>query len=238
MEREIHNQTAALKTRALMTQLEVERAKSEAQIYRLKTIELANANQALERVNSEKSGLVNMLEEQSRLLERQLSEDGLTGLFNRKHVEGLLQHEFLHSRTKHRPQASRPLCAAMADIDHFKQINDRFSHLVGDQVLRTVARLFQSAVRPTDGIGRYGGEEFLFVFPNTELEQGQRICQRVLEQVQAYDWSQIHPHLNVTLSIGVACDPSVSNHEKLISLADEQLYRAKHSGRNRVCVAG
>ncbi|GHG19096.1 hypothetical protein CBQ26_06685 [Deinococcus indicus] len=231
VERETHSVTAALKTRALMTQLEVERVKSEAQIYRLKTIELASANEALERVNTEKSGLVNMLEEQSRLLERQLSEDGLTGLFNRRHVEGVLQHEFLHGRV-----TQAPLCVAMADIDHFKQINDQFSHLVGDQVLRAVAALFQSAVRPTDSVGRYGGEEFLFVFPNTTTEQGQRICERVRELVGTYDWSQIHPSLTVSLSMGVATDPRVPNHERLVSLADEQLYRAKRSGRNRVCV--
>lgn len=230
VEREIHSLTAALKTRALMTQLEVERVKSEAQIYRLKTIELASANEALERVNTEKSGLVNMLEEQSRLLERQLSEDGLTGLFNRRHVEGVLQHEFLHGRV-----TQAPLCVAMADIDHFKQINDQFSHLVGDQVLRAVAALFQNAVRPTDSVGRYGGEEFLFVFPNTTTEQGQRICERVRELVNAYDWSQIHPSLTVSMSMGVATDPRVPNHERLVSLADEQLYRAKRSGRNRVC---
>ncbi|GGR50551.1 hypothetical protein GCM10008959_09770 [Deinococcus seoulensis] len=231
VEREIHSLSAALKTRALMTQLEVERVKSEAQIYRLKTIELASANEALERVNTEKSGLVNMLEEQSRLLERQLSEDGLTGLFNRRHVEGVLQHEFLHGRV-----TQAPLCVAMADIDHFKQINDQFSHLVGDQVLRAVAALFQNAVRPSDSVGRYGGEEFLFVFPNTTTEQGQRICERVRELVNTYDWSQIHPALTVSLSMGVATDPRVPNHERLVSLADEQLYRAKRSGRNRVCV--
>lgn len=232
VEREIHNQTVAMQTRALMTQLEVERAKSEAQIYRLKTIELASANEALERLNSEKSGLVHMLEEQSRLLERQLSEDGLTGLFNRKHIEGVLQHEFLNGRV-----TRRPLSIAMADIDHFKQINDQFSHLVGDQVLRTVAQLFQSAVRPSDAIGRYGGEEFLFVFPNTSLIHAQRVCERVQTMIHDFDWTQLHPNLNVTLSIGVSADPQVANHEKLISLADEQLYEAKRSGRDRICLA-
>ncbi|WP_165795315.1 diguanylate cyclase [Deinococcus koreensis] len=233
LEREIHDQTAAMKTRSMMTQLEVERAKSEAQIYRLKTIELASANEALERVNAEKSSLVNMLEEQSKLLERQLSEDGLTGLYNRRHIEGLLQHEFMEARV-----TRRPVSVAMADIDHFKQINDQFSHLVGDQVLRMVAQLFQSAVRNMDSIGRYGGEEFLFVFPNTLLPQAQNVCERVQDLVRAYDWSQIHPRLSVTLSIGVACEPTVANHEKLISVADEQLYRAKDQGRNQICAGG
>ncbi|WP_216323378.1 diguanylate cyclase [Deinococcus aestuarii] len=230
VEREIFNHTAALKTRALMTQLDVERAKAEAQIYRLRTIELASANEALERVNSEKSSLVNMLEEQSRLLERQLSEDGLTGLFNRRHIEGLLQHEFLQGRVQ-----GRPLCVAMADVDHFKGINDQFSHLVGDQVLRTIAGLFREAVRSPGAVGRYGGEEFLLVFPGTELHQGQRICERVRALVHAFDWSQIHPHLRVTLSIGVAAAAHSPNHERLISVADERLYQAKHSGRDRVC---
>ncbi|MEF2278543.1 diguanylate cyclase [Deinococcus sp. YIM 134068] len=230
VEREIFDEKAALKARALTTQLDVERAKSEAQIYRLRTIELASANEALERVNTEKSGLVNMLEEQSRLLEKQLSEDGLTGLFNRRHIEGLLQQEFLRSRMGH-----QRLCVAMADVDHFKGINDQFSHMVGDQVLRKVAQLFREAVRPTDSVGRFGGEEFLFVFPNSDARQGQAICERVRELVTSFDWSQIHPRLQVTLSIGVCADPHALNHEKLVSLADEELYRAKHSGRNRVC---
>ena len=233
LERDIHDQTAAMKTRSMMTQLEVERAKSEAQIYRLKTIELASANEALERVNSEKSSLVNMLEDQSKLLERQLSEDGLTGLFNRRHIEGLLQHEFMEARV-----TRRPVSVAMADIDHFKLINDQFSHPVGDQVLRIVAQLFQSAVRNIDSIGRYGGEEFLFVFPNTLLPQAQNVCERVQDLVRAHDWSQIHPRLSVTLSIGVACEPTVANHEKLISVADEQLYRAKDQGRDQICAGG
>ncbi|WP_309570789.1 diguanylate cyclase [Deinococcus sp.] len=230
IEREIHDQTAAMKTRSMMSQLEVERAKSEAEIYRLRTIELASANEALERSNTEKSSLVNMLEEQSRLLERQLSEDGLTGLFNRRHIENLLQEEFAQART-----TRRALSIAMADIDHFKQINDQFSHPVGDQVLRIVAQLFQAAVRGIDAVGRYGGEEFLFVFPNTPLSQGIAVCERVQELVRSFDWIQIHPRLVVTLSIGVACEPLVMNHEKLISVADEQLYRAKHGGRNQIC---
>ncbi|GHF31362.1 diguanylate cyclase (GGDEF)-like protein/putative nucleotidyltransferase with HDIG domain [Deinococcus metalli] len=229
LEREIHDQAAAMRTRSMMSQLEVERAKSEAEIYRLRTIELARANEALERSNVEKSSLVNMLEEQSRLLERQLSEDGLTGLFNRRHIENLLQDEFTQARV-----TRRALSVAMADIDHFKQINDQYSHLVGDQVLRAVAQLFQSAVRASDAVGRYGGEEFLFVFPNTALEQALGVCERVQDLVRAYDWSQIHPRLVVTLSIGVACEPGVANHEKLISVADEQLYRAKHAGRNQI----
>lgn len=230
LEREIHDQASTMRTRSMMSQLEVERAKSEAEIYRLRTIELARANEALERSNTEKSSLVHMLEEQSRLLERQLSEDGLTGLFNRRHIENLLQDEFAQARV-----TRRALSVGMADIDHFKQINDQFSHLVGDQVLRTVAQLFQAAVRAADSVGRYGGEEFLFVLPNTSLTQAISVCERVQDIVRGYDWSQIHPRLKVSLSIGVATDPHVANHEKLISLADEQLYRAKNSGRDRIC---
>ena len=99
------------------------------------------------------------------------------------------------------------------------------------------AQLFQAAVRSMDSVGRYGGEEFLFVFPNTPLAQGISVCERVQDLVRSYDWTQIHPRLVVTLSIGVACEPLVANHEKLISVADEQLYRAKHSGRNQICAA-
>lgn len=231
VELDIFSQEASLKTRALMVQLEVERAKSDAQIYKLRSIELASANEALERANAEKSGLVNILEDQSKLLKRQLSEDGLTGLYNRKHIEGLLQHEFWQKKA-----SDQLLCIAMVDIDHFKLINDRFSHLVGDQVLRVVAQLFMQVCRPSDAIGRYGGEEFLFVFPETTLEQGQRVCERVQNAIRGYAWGQVHPGLTVTLSIGVVADLNVPNHERLISHADTKLYEAKNSGRDRICL--
>ncbi|WP_424950683.1 tetratricopeptide repeat protein [Deinococcus sp.] len=231
VELEIFSQEASLKTRALMVQMEVERVKSDAQIYKLRSIELASANEALERANAEKSGLVNMLEDQSKLLKRQLSEDGLTGLYNRKHIEGVLQHEFWQQKS-----SSQLLCIAMVDLDHFKQINDRFSHLAGDQVLRVVAQLFTHACRPSDSIGRYGGEEFLFVFPGTTLEQGRMVCERVQAAIRDYDWNQVHPGLKVTLSIGLVADLSVPNHERLISRADTKLYEAKNSGRDRICL--
>ena len=256
VERDIFNQEASLKTRALMVQLEVERAQSDAQIYKLRSIELASANEALARANMEKSGLVEMLESQSQLLQRQLSEDGLTGLYNRKHIEGLLQHAFWQQKsaatqssvtqssvTQSSVTQSSPtqaagmplLCIAMVDIDHFKQINDRFSHLVGDQVLRLVAQLFVQTCRPSDAVGRYGGEEFLFVFPGTTLEQGRQVCERVQTAVRGYSWEQVHPGLQVTLSIGVVADLNVPNYERLIARADSKLYEAKNSGRDRVC---
>ena len=231
VELEIFNQEASLKTRALLVQLEVERSRSDAQIYKLRSIELASANEALERVNAEKSGLVNMLEEQSKLLKRQLSEDGLTGLYNRKHIEGVLQREFWRQKS-----SSQLLCIAMVDLDHFKQINDRYSHLVGDQVLRVVARLFVQTCRPSDSIGRYGGEEFLLVFPGTTLLQGRMVCERVQVAVRQYDWNQVHAGLKVSLSIGLVADLSVPNHERLISRADSKLYEAKNAGRDRICV--
>ena len=230
VELDIFNQDASLKTRALMVQLEVERAKSDAQIYKLRSIELASANEALERANAEKSGLVNMLEDQSRLLRRQLSEDGLTGLYNRKHIEGILQHEFWQQKA-----SAQLLCIAMVDIDHFKQVNDAFSHLTGDQVLRVVSQMFIQTCRPSDSIGRYGGEEFLFVFPGTTLDQGRRVCERVQHAMRSYDWDQVHPGLKVTLSIGVTAGLDVPNHERMISRADSKLYEAKHTGRDRIC---
>lgn len=231
VELDIFNKEASLKTRALMVQLEVERAKADAQIYKLRSIELASANEALEHANAEKSGLVNMLEDQSRLLKRQLSEDGLTGLYNRKHIEGILQHEFWQQKS-----AAQLLCIAMVDIDHFKQINDAFSHLSGDQVLRVVAQIFTQTCRPSDSIGRYGGEEFLFVFPGTSLDQGRRVCERVHNAIRSYDWDQVHPGLKVSLSIGVTAGLDVPNHERMISRADSKLYEAKHTGRDRICL--
>jgi len=126
-----------------------------------------------------------------------------------------------------------PLSIAIVDIDHFKQINDRFSHQVGDDVLRLVAQMLDSNCRGVDFAARYGGEEFALVFPQTDLRGALVACERLRQRVESYDWSTIHPQLKVTVSIGISSDPTLPDHEKLLA-ADEQLYAAKRAGRNRV----
>ncbi|WP_188904661.1 diguanylate cyclase [Deinococcus aerophilus] len=229
-EQEMLAHDAALKARALTIELEVERAKADTEIFKVRSIELTAANEALERLNAEKTHLLSILETQSKLLERQVSEDDLTGLYNRRYVEQVLAREF-----KRHKEDGIPLTVAMVDLDHFKQVNDRFSHMVGDQVLRQMGTLFREVVRPSDIVARFGGEEFLIVLPGTDLQQGIRICERLSHHVTSFAWDELQTNLEVTLSIGVAADLSVPNHEKLVSLADARLYQAKAAGRNQVC---
>jgi diguanylate cyclase (GGDEF)-like protein len=126
----------------------------------------------------------------------------------------------------------------MVDIDHFKQINDEHGHLVGDIVLRDVARVMREALRTVDAVGRYGGEEFMIILPHTPREEAWKTAERLRQKVadHAFTSSRKGAGLHVTVSVGVASYPSekVDTPSALIRAADEALYRAKEKGRNRV----
>lgn len=226
---EIYRQENSQRAMALMVEYQVERAQAEADMYKLRSVELASANVALEKASREKSALLAALQEQSRVLERQLREDALTGVYNRRFIEENVTIEYERHRN-----SGQPLAILMVDIDHFKQINDRFSHPVGDEVLRRVARIFRETCRANDLIGRYGGEEFLFLLPNSNVRQAAEVAERIRSNIEKYAWHEIHEDLRVTLSLGICADTNVVNHEKMISIADAKLYEAKTGGRNRV----
>ena len=237
MEKEVLGDNADKRLQALLVQMDVENAqkeaafsRQEAELHRLKTVELARTNQALRRANEANEQLVEELRAQADELERQASQDGLTGLYNRRFLEGWLTGAFDDAR-----RGGRRLTVALADIDHFKSINDRFGHQSGDEVLMAVALLMRRACRETDIVARYGGEEFLLALPETGASQAGEVCERVRREIEAYPWHEIHPDLSVTVSLGFSGDLSVAHHERLLSLADGQLYEAKRRGRNRVC---
>ncbi|MBB5234684.1 diguanylate cyclase (GGDEF)-like protein [Deinococcus budaensis] len=229
---EIYRQENSQRTAALMVEHQAERARAEAEAYRIRTLELAGTNAELEKANREKTALLAALQEQSKRLERQLREDGLTGVYNRRHIEERLLQAFEQHR-----QTGHPLALLMVDLDHFKQINDRFSHPVGDEVLRRAARLFQDLCRPGNLVGRYGGEEFLVVLPHATPQQAADMAERLRLAVRHHPWSELAPDLEVTLSIGVCARTDVRDHEKMIALADEKLYEAKAAGRDRVAAS-
>jgi diguanylate cyclase (GGDEF)-like protein len=163
-------------------------------------------------------------------LQQQVIRDSLTKLFNRRYLEERLALEFQRAS-----KAGTPLPVAMIDIDDFKQINDSFSHQVGDDVLRAIGVLMGQALRPSDIAARYGGEEFAIVLAGVTPERALQICERLRKSVEDHDWKSIHPLLTVSISVGLASDTTVSSHEKLLSLADEKMYQAKRTGKNRVC---
>ncbi|MEL7084386.1 MAG: diguanylate cyclase [Cyanobacteria bacterium J06597_1] len=155
--------------------------------------------------------------------------DELTQLYNRRYFNEQAAQHFELAHRHH-----QPLSIAIGDIDCFKAINDTFSHGVGDEVLRRVAEILMANTRKSDIIARYGGEEFIMAFPNTGLHRAATVCEQLRRTIATYNWEDIHPHLRVTLSIGVGSSEHAKNVDVEIAAADRQLYRAKHSGRNRV----
>lgn len=203
-------------------QFETEQAKREREIYRLKNLELAQANLDLQALAERTRDLVAQLE-------RQALTDALTGIANRRHADTRLSEEFVRAR-----RFGHALSVAVCDIDDFKRINDTFSHQIGDEVLRAVARLLEDSLRAVDLVARYGGEEFLLLFPETSASGAVTVCQELCHKVANYPWDTLAPGLKVTLSIGLTDDTSVRNHEKATALADAKLYEAKRAGKNQV----
>ena len=173
------------------------------------------------------------LREKSAELEEMAIRDVLTGLRNRRAAEDFLQAAVDEAR-----RYGRELSVALADIDHFKQINDGHSHAVGDAVLQQVGRIFDDRVRSTDLIARYGGEEFLFCFTGTGEDLAGQVCEDLRRAVEAFDWSTVSPGLAVTVSMGVKGLVPGSRPDDFVAAADARLYRAKHMGRNVVVAEG
>ena len=134
----------------------------------------------------------------------------------------------------------RALCFGLLDIDHFKRVNDGYSHDVGDEVLRRVAKVMQDVLgSPTAGesparVGRWGGEEFALIFPGADMASARASAERIRLAIAAMDCSTFAPGLQLTVSIGLAERTGFPHHEKMVSRADEKLYEAKHGGRNQI----
>ena len=156
--------------------------------------------------------------------------DGLTGIHNKRYLIEQLDRE-LSRATRH----GRPLTLVICDIDHFKRVNDEFGHLAGDHVLKEVAQLAKSRLRPDDVIARYGGEEFAVILPETNLAGGVRIADELRKMIDTEMFVFEDEDIEVTISCGVAqLDPNWRSFD-FVRAADKQLYEAKRRGRNRVC---
>lgn len=166
-----------------------------------------------------------------RQLHAQMTKDSLTGLLTHSHLLQQLEHEIARAK-----RSETPLTFVMFDIDHFKQVNDKYGHLTGDKVIKSLALMLKQQLRKSDSIGRYGGEEFAMILPQThakELEKKLKsICERVEQLVH------LSPHREtfyITISCGVAeMNGQLNTVEKIISAADKALYKAKAQGRNCV----
>ncbi len=181
---------------------------------------VAERTQQLENANREKSDLVNKLKMIS-------NSDALTQLYNRRFFDSMIKH--------FSAQPPPYLSLAILDIDHFKRINDSFGHEVGDQVLKTIAHVIKSWSSEGVTLVRYGGEEFVIVLKNCQLEQATAMLHQLLLDVSSFDWSTLALNQTVTVSIGLAGYPGTAVTD-LFEQADAALYRAKANGRNQVQV--
>ena len=125
----------------------------------------------------------------------------------------------------------------MIDFDHFKRVNDRFGHGTGDEVLKVMASMLSTIIRGTDLAVRVGGEEFLLVFSDTDLEAARLACERLVTLVRAHSWADVAPDLVCTVSVGVAALRPNETVSAWLARADAALYEAKHAGRDRVFAA-
>jgi len=169
------------------------------------------------------------------LLEQENITDPLMGIYNRRYLSRRLGEEFLRAR-----RYETPMSVLILDIDLFKRINDAYGHQVGDQVLIYLGKLILNAIRETDIVTRYGGDELLIIAPNTNASSAAALAERLRQYVETHALilssalSQ-RKEIRIKVSIGVAClNAEITGGQQLIGYADEALYRAKQEGRNRV----
>ena len=215
---------------SILIRAEAVQAEREAELHRLRHVELAEVVKRLEEADVEKARLVAELRMRATELERMAREDALTGVSNRRHLAERLEIEFVRAR-----RFERDLTAVMVDADRFKDVNDRFSHAAGDEVLRRLARIIADNCRVVDAVGRWGGEEFLILLVEAPPSGAPGACEKIRSAVEDHSWDEVAAGLRVTVSLGYAVLTSdMDTPEELLHAADAALYRAKDAGRNRV----
>ncbi|MEI7668241.1 MAG: GGDEF domain-containing protein [Erysipelotrichaceae bacterium] len=167
-----------------------------------------------------------ILEEKNLQLEKASNTDRLTNIYNRTKIDKILEDEILRAS-----RGGHPFSLVMIDIDHFKSINDRFGHIIGDQYLKMVAQIMRDTCRQLDSVCRWGGEEFLIVCPETDVIGATTLANKLLKTIRDYPFES---DKSITFSIGVSTYKPLDSEDSLILRADKALYLAKNNGRNRV----
>lgn len=205
--------------------------------------EMGALAQALNRMKTEIKETRNKLEQYAESLEAKVEErtlelkmlaitDPLTGVYNRGHFFALAKQILIEAK-----RMNFPLSVAIIDIDHFKNVNDRFGHVVGDYALKQATAAMQAQIRQMDVLGRYGGEEFVIALPTANPEEALQIGQRIVTAVQELRMNHEDHVFGITISCGIASyNYENENLENILVRADKALYAAKESGRNRVVV--
>jgi diguanylate cyclase (GGDEF)-like protein len=213
LDAQLRSDAAERRAQALAAKLDLEKARHDAEMHRVRSEELAALNL--------------QLQNQAVLLEKLAREDELTGLANRRKLEEFAIQAFAESRVN-----NSTLCMAIADLDFFKGVNDRFGHATGDNVMRVLGAILRDHCPQGALAARFGGEEFVLILPYTKAEDAFVLCENIRLSLQDYNWKQLHPNLAVTISLGLSDSHEASSHERLLSLADLRLYEAKNAGRN------
>ncbi|MBI3283334.1 MAG: GGDEF domain-containing protein [Burkholderiales bacterium] len=199
------DQRAQISAQIFAAKMDLEHAQREAQVHKSR---------------------VNQLEDFNRSLRVQVHEDSLTGLPNRRALEAHMQQHLGSTRTE--------MSFVMADVDFFKHVNDRFSHMIGDQVLRIIGKLMRASLRSGDMAARIGGEEFALAINRTRERKSLEVCERLRKKIETYNWNSIAPDLRITMSFGVSGIRGGDDLSSVMQRADNALYRAKKNGRNRI----
>ena len=212
---------ASLSDARLFEELEEGRQRLEQRVEE-RTAELAAAS-------AEREQLLAELKAKTALLERQSMEDALTGLANRRNLDEQIVAELARAA-----RFGHPVTVALADLDHFKRVNDEYGHALGDEVLRMSAALLRRHCRGIDIVARYGGEEFALVLPETDLAGARVVCEKIRTAFLLHGWGLLAPRLRVTISIGLFEAQPGMDAVGVFERADANLYEAKRSGRDRV----
>jgi diguanylate cyclase (GGDEF)-like protein len=173
--------------------------------------------------------LIDMLDE-NRHLQKEVNKDELTKTFNKRYLMRRLDDEYNRVR-----RYGSKLCIIFIDIDHFKEVNDTYSHFAGDYVLREMSKIFRKNIRSTDFIARFGGEEFVIVTPNTKAFEASYLANKLRVTIEKSVFKYKRKQMKITISGGVATFSAVKSVGEALEHADKALYQAKNTGRNKVC---
>lgn len=186
------------------------------------------AESDLQEMNKKLTGTNQELQRAMEELEKLARHDSLTQLYNRRVLNEILEHEIQRSI-----RSKRGMAVALADVDDFKKVNDNYGHDVGDLALIELAKVLSHEIRTTDFVGRWGGEEFLFIFPETTCEGAMIVIERVREQVENIRIPIPGGELAFTVSIGLSYHMGNDNVDTIVNEADQAMYKAKQAGKNR-----
>lgn len=195
------------------------------------TLLLLLARWRLAHLKQNEQRLLKLVAEQTHELHLLARQDTLTGLANRRAFDEALQLEYQRAK-----RAGQTLCLALLDVDHFKQVNDSLSHAVGDEVLKRIATILKQHCRAIDTLARWGGEEFVILLPDTQLQDAIEVCERLRLELENANFGDISPALSMTVSIGLTTNKQLALSQLLVR-ADHALYQAKQRGRNCLVVA-